>query len=167
MKFSADCKCKSCCLLLRNNLRNCLMSLCFSMKKYRLLSACCGAHEDKNQPWVAGRCFSQEGVVRTPAHIPALGVVLWSPSNTTSPFCVGNDGQCAVVCLQLACLLEWGQTFVFHVVCREFELERPKSVILCQHGIDRRFCDPKVPFHPSLLLSVHAQVLWNSSEIQP
>ncbi|XP_063271495.1 bridge-like lipid transfer protein family member 1 isoform X3 [Prinia subflava] len=44
---------------------------------------------------------------------------------------------------QLACLLEWGQTFVFHVVCREFELERPKSVILCQHGIDRRFCDPK------------------------
>ncbi|KAJ7406763.1 hypothetical protein WISP_131579 [Willisornis vidua] len=45
---------------------------------------------------------------------------------------------------QLACLLEWGQTFVFHVVCREFELERPKSVVICQHGIDRRFCDSKM-----------------------
>ncbi|KAF7252839.1 hypothetical protein EYD10_01996 [Varanus komodoensis] len=45
---------------------------------------------------------------------------------------------------QLACLLEWGQTFVFHVVCREFELERPKSVIICQHGIDRRFCEAKM-----------------------
>ncbi|XP_062839680.1 bridge-like lipid transfer protein family member 1 isoform X4 [Anolis carolinensis] len=45
---------------------------------------------------------------------------------------------------QLACLLEWGQTFVFHVVCREFELERPKSVIICQHGIDRRFCEAKI-----------------------
>lgn len=47
-------------------------------------------------------------------------------------------------CLQLACLLEWGQTFVFHVVCREYELERPKSVMICQHGIDRRFCESKV-----------------------
>lgn len=46
--------------------------------------------------------------------------------------------------LQLACLLEWGQTFAFHVVCREYELERPKSVVLCQHGIDRRFCESKV-----------------------
>nr|XP_056711844.1 bridge-like lipid transfer protein family member 1 [Euleptes europaea] len=45
---------------------------------------------------------------------------------------------------QLACLLEWGQTFVFHVACREFELERPKSVITCQHGIDRRFCESKM-----------------------
>ncbi|KAJ6668797.1 hypothetical protein lerEdw1_012281 [Lerista edwardsae] len=45
---------------------------------------------------------------------------------------------------QLICLLEWGQTFVFHVVCREFELERPKSVIFCQHGIDRRFCESKL-----------------------
>ncbi|XP_072481304.1 bridge-like lipid transfer protein family member 1 isoform X3 [Notamacropus eugenii] len=49
---------------------------------------------------------------------------------------------------QLACLLEWGQTFVFHVVCREFELERPKSVILCQHGIDRRFCESKMSCVP-------------------
>lgn len=38
---------------------------------------------------------------------------------------------------------------MFHVVCREFELERPKSVIICQHGIDRRFCDSKVTFYPS------------------
>ncbi|XP_075785952.1 bridge-like lipid transfer protein family member 1 isoform X10 [Pelodiscus sinensis] len=45
---------------------------------------------------------------------------------------------------QLACLLEWGQTFLFHVMCREFELERPKSVIMCQHGIDRRFCESKM-----------------------
>ncbi|KAK9398896.1 hypothetical protein NXF25_013865 [Crotalus adamanteus] len=45
---------------------------------------------------------------------------------------------------QLVCLFEWGQTFVFHVACREFQLERPKSVILCQHGIDRRFCEAKM-----------------------
>ncbi|KAB1282163.1 Transmembrane protein [Camelus dromedarius] len=49
---------------------------------------------------------------------------------------------------QLACLLEWGQTFVFHVVCREYELERPKSVIVCQHGIDRRFCESKLSCIP-------------------
>ncbi|MBZ3874504.1 hypothetical protein SUZIE_128270 [Sciurus carolinensis] len=49
---------------------------------------------------------------------------------------------------QLACLLEWGQTFVFHVVCREYELERPKSVIMCQHGIDRRFCESKLSCIP-------------------
>ncbi|XP_060035101.1 bridge-like lipid transfer protein family member 1 isoform X6 [Erinaceus europaeus] len=45
---------------------------------------------------------------------------------------------------QLASLLEWGQTFAFHVVCREYELERPKSVVMCQHGIDRRFCESKL-----------------------
>ncbi|XP_014640029.1 PREDICTED: uncharacterized protein KIAA1109 homolog isoform X2 [Ceratotherium simum simum] len=49
---------------------------------------------------------------------------------------------------QLACLLEWGQTFVFHVVCREYELERPKSVMICQHGIDRRFCESKLSCIP-------------------
>lgn len=49
---------------------------------------------------------------------------------------------------QLACLLEWGQTFVFHVVCREYELERPKSVVICQHGIDRRFCESKLSCIP-------------------
>ncbi|XP_028932278.1 transmembrane protein KIAA1109 homolog isoform X4 [Ornithorhynchus anatinus] len=49
---------------------------------------------------------------------------------------------------QLACLLEWGQTFVYHVVCREFELERPKSVIICQHGIDHRFCESKMSCVP-------------------
>uniref|UniRef100_H0VH78 Bridge-like lipid transfer protein family member 1 n=1 Tax=Cavia porcellus TaxID=10141 RepID=H0VH78_CAVPO len=49
---------------------------------------------------------------------------------------------------QLTCLLEWGQTFVFHVVCREYELERPKSVIMCQHGIDRRFCESKLSCIP-------------------
>uniref|UniRef100_A0A8C4Y8Z4 Bridge-like lipid transfer protein family member 1 n=1 Tax=Gopherus evgoodei TaxID=1825980 RepID=A0A8C4Y8Z4_9SAUR len=45
---------------------------------------------------------------------------------------------------QLTYLLEWGQMFMFHVMCREFELERPKSVIMCQHGIDRRFCESKM-----------------------
>ncbi|XP_071975455.1 bridge-like lipid transfer protein family member 1 isoform X3 [Engystomops pustulosus] len=49
---------------------------------------------------------------------------------------------------QLACLLDWGQTFVFHVVCNEFQLERPKSVVICQHGIDRRFCDAKLSCYP-------------------
>nr|XP_045737699.1 bridge-like lipid transfer protein family member 1 [Mirounga angustirostris] len=49
---------------------------------------------------------------------------------------------------QLAFLLEWGQTFVFHVVCREYELERPKSVIICQHGFDRRFCESKLSCIP-------------------
>ncbi|XP_034257362.1 bridge-like lipid transfer protein family member 1 isoform X5 [Pantherophis guttatus] len=45
---------------------------------------------------------------------------------------------------QVAYLFEWGQTFVFHVACREFQLERPKSVVICQHGIDRRFCEAKM-----------------------
>ncbi|CAH2300868.1 Hypothetical predicted protein [Pelobates cultripes] len=49
---------------------------------------------------------------------------------------------------QLACLLDWGQTFVFHVMCNEFQLERPKSVVICQHGIDRRICDSKLSCHP-------------------
>ncbi|XP_054546358.1 bridge-like lipid transfer protein family member 1 isoform X3 [Talpa occidentalis] len=49
---------------------------------------------------------------------------------------------------QLASLLEWAQTFAFHVVCREYELERPKSVVLCQHGIDRRFCEAKLSCVP-------------------
>ncbi|XP_032080336.1 transmembrane protein KIAA1109 homolog isoform X8 [Thamnophis elegans] len=45
---------------------------------------------------------------------------------------------------QIAYLFQWGQTFVFHVACREFQLERPKSVVICQHGIDRRFCEAKM-----------------------
>lgn len=55
---------------------------------------------------------------------------------------------------------------MFHVVCREFELERPKSVVICQHGIDRRFCDSKVTFHPSQLVALFALALWSSLEIQ-
>ncbi|XP_069049556.1 bridge-like lipid transfer protein family member 1 isoform X2 [Lepisosteus oculatus] len=49
---------------------------------------------------------------------------------------------------QLASLLEWGETFVFHVVCREFQLERPKPVVICQHGVDRRICEAKLPCVP-------------------
>ncbi|XP_065153130.1 bridge-like lipid transfer protein family member 1 isoform X4 [Paramisgurnus dabryanus] len=44
---------------------------------------------------------------------------------------------------QCASLLEWGETFVFHVLSREFQLEQPKSSVTCQHGVDRRVCDAK------------------------
>ncbi|XP_073459616.1 bridge-like lipid transfer protein family member 1 [Aquarana catesbeiana] len=49
---------------------------------------------------------------------------------------------------QVVCLLDWGQTFVFHVACNEFQMERPKSVVICQHGIDQRFCDAKLSCYP-------------------
>ncbi|XP_066575926.1 bridge-like lipid transfer protein family member 1 isoform X4 [Amia ocellicauda] len=49
---------------------------------------------------------------------------------------------------QLASLLEWGETFVFHVVSREFQLERPKPVVICQHGVDRRICESKLACVP-------------------
>ncbi|XP_062852110.1 bridge-like lipid transfer protein family member 1 isoform X3 [Trichomycterus rosablanca] len=44
---------------------------------------------------------------------------------------------------QCASLLEWGETFLFHVVSREFQLEQPKSSVTCQHGVDQRTCDAK------------------------
>ncbi|XP_041120867.1 transmembrane protein KIAA1109-like isoform X6 [Polyodon spathula] len=49
---------------------------------------------------------------------------------------------------QLASLLEWGETFVFHVASREFELERPKSLVICQHGVNRSFCEAKLTCVP-------------------
>ncbi|XP_032872772.1 transmembrane protein KIAA1109 homolog isoform X2 [Amblyraja radiata] len=49
---------------------------------------------------------------------------------------------------QLATLFEWGQTFIFHVMCQEYELERPKSLVVCQHGVDQRFCDFKLKSVP-------------------
>ncbi|KAJ8281426.1 hypothetical protein GJAV_G00067550 [Gymnothorax javanicus] len=49
---------------------------------------------------------------------------------------------------QLASLVEWGETFVFHVVSREFQLERPKSSVICQHGVDRRTCEAKLASLP-------------------
>ncbi|XP_018416620.1 PREDICTED: uncharacterized protein KIAA1109 homolog, partial [Nanorana parkeri] len=49
---------------------------------------------------------------------------------------------------QVVGLLDWGQTFVYHVVCNEFQMERPKSVVICQHGINQRFCDAKLSCHP-------------------
>ncbi|KAG5848246.1 hypothetical protein ANANG_G00096440 [Anguilla anguilla] len=49
---------------------------------------------------------------------------------------------------QMASLVEWGETFVFHVVSREFQLERPKSSIICQHGVDRRICEAKLASLP-------------------
>ncbi|XP_052469362.1 transmembrane protein KIAA1109 homolog isoform X6 [Carassius gibelio] len=44
---------------------------------------------------------------------------------------------------QCASLLEWGESFVFHVVSREFQLEQPKPSVTCQHGVDRRVCVAK------------------------
>ncbi|KAG9339853.1 hypothetical protein JZ751_022356 [Albula glossodonta] len=49
---------------------------------------------------------------------------------------------------QLASLVEWGEAFVFHVVSREFQLERPKSSVICQHGVDRRICEAKLASMP-------------------
>ncbi|XP_016095629.1 bridge-like lipid transfer protein family member 1 [Sinocyclocheilus grahami] len=44
---------------------------------------------------------------------------------------------------QCASLLEWGESFVFHVVSREFQLQQPKPSVTCQHGVDRRVCGAK------------------------
>lgn len=41
-------------------------------------------------------------------------------------------------------MIEWGETFLFHGVSREFQLEQPKPSVICQHGVDRRICDAKV-----------------------
>ncbi|XP_078796524.1 bridge-like lipid transfer protein family member 1 isoform X8 [Oryzias latipes] len=49
---------------------------------------------------------------------------------------------------QLASMIEWGETFLFHVVSREFLLEQPKSSVICQHGVDRRVCDAKLSCLP-------------------
>uniref|UniRef100_A0A665TUQ1 Si:ch211-233a24.2 n=1 Tax=Echeneis naucrates TaxID=173247 RepID=A0A665TUQ1_ECHNA len=49
---------------------------------------------------------------------------------------------------QLASMIEWGETFVFHVVSREFQLEQPKPSVICQHGVDRRICDAKMSCLP-------------------
>uniref|UniRef100_A0A8C1ZIY2 Si:ch211-233a24.2 n=1 Tax=Cyprinus carpio TaxID=7962 RepID=A0A8C1ZIY2_CYPCA len=43
---------------------------------------------------------------------------------------------------QCASLLEWGESFVFHVVSREFQLQQPKPSVTCQHGVDRRVSLP-------------------------
>uniref|UniRef100_A0A8D3AFL2 KIAA1109 n=1 Tax=Scophthalmus maximus TaxID=52904 RepID=A0A8D3AFL2_SCOMX len=49
---------------------------------------------------------------------------------------------------QLASMIEWGESFVFHVVSREFQLEQPKPSVICQHGADRRICDAKLSCLP-------------------
>ncbi|XP_046874417.1 transmembrane protein KIAA1109 homolog isoform X3 [Hypomesus transpacificus] len=49
---------------------------------------------------------------------------------------------------QLASVMEWGETYVFHVVSREFQLEQPKPSVICQHGVDRRACDSKMACLP-------------------
>jgi len=41
-------------------------------------------------------------------------------------------------------MIKWGETFLFHGVSREFQLEQPKPSVICQHGVDRRICDAKV-----------------------
>uniref|UniRef100_H3C820 Bridge-like lipid transfer protein family member 1 N-terminal domain-containing protein n=1 Tax=Tetraodon nigroviridis TaxID=99883 RepID=H3C820_TETNG len=45
---------------------------------------------------------------------------------------------------QVASIIEWGETFLFHVVSRDFQLEQPKPSVICQHGTDRRNCDAKM-----------------------
>uniref|UniRef100_A0A3Q1GWN0 Bridge-like lipid transfer protein family member 1 n=1 Tax=Acanthochromis polyacanthus TaxID=80966 RepID=A0A3Q1GWN0_9TELE len=49
---------------------------------------------------------------------------------------------------QVASMIEWGETFLFHVVSREFQLEQPKPSVICQHGVDRRICDAKLTCLP-------------------
>ncbi|CAJ1073977.1 transmembrane protein KIAA1109 homolog isoform X10 [Xyrichtys novacula] len=49
---------------------------------------------------------------------------------------------------QVASIIEWGETFLFHGVSREFQLEQPKPSVICQHGIDRRICDAKMSCLP-------------------
>ncbi|KAG8511214.1 Transmembrane protein, partial [Galemys pyrenaicus] len=73
---------------------------------------------------------------------------VWPPHWPAPVMDPAADGSPARLSSQLASLLEWGQTFAFHVVCREYELERPKSVVLCQHGVDRRFCESKLSCVP-------------------
>uniref|UniRef100_A0A3Q3G3A6 Bridge-like lipid transfer protein family member 1 n=1 Tax=Labrus bergylta TaxID=56723 RepID=A0A3Q3G3A6_9LABR len=49
---------------------------------------------------------------------------------------------------QVASMIEWGETFLFHGVSREFQLEQPKPSVICQHGVDRRICDAKMSCLP-------------------
>ncbi|KAM8915679.1 bridge-like lipid transfer protein family member 1 isoform 6-T6 [Spinachia spinachia] len=49
---------------------------------------------------------------------------------------------------QVASMIEWGETFLFHGVSREFQLEQPKPSVICQHGVDRRICDAKLSCLP-------------------
>ncbi|KAM9433242.1 bridge-like lipid transfer protein family member 1 isoform 4-T4 [Salvelinus alpinus] len=49
---------------------------------------------------------------------------------------------------QLASVMEWGETYMFHVFSREFQLEQPKPSVICQHGVDRRVCDSKMACLP-------------------
>lgn len=56
----------------------------------------------------------------------------------------GSRCDLVVFVFQCASLVEWGESFVFHVVSRDFQLEQPKPSVTCQHGVDRRVCDGKV-----------------------
>nr|XP_015825985.2 bridge-like lipid transfer protein family member 1 isoform X4 [Nothobranchius furzeri] len=49
---------------------------------------------------------------------------------------------------QVASVIEWGESFIFHVMSREFQLEQPKTSVNCQHGVDRRICDSKLSCLP-------------------
>ncbi|XP_036981123.1 transmembrane protein KIAA1109 homolog isoform X1 [Acanthopagrus latus] len=49
---------------------------------------------------------------------------------------------------QVASVIEWAETFLFHGVSREFQLEQPKPSVICQHGADRRICDAKMSCLP-------------------
>ncbi|XP_029688605.1 transmembrane protein KIAA1109 homolog [Takifugu rubripes] len=59
---------------------------------------------------------------------------------------------------QVASIIEWGETFLFHVVSQEFQLEQPKPSVICQHGADRRNCDAKMSCLPGHCRTSEAKV---------
>lgn len=156
MKFSADCKSKSCCLLLRNNLGNCLMSPCFSMKKYKL--GCCGAHKNKNQPGVAGRCWSllltsqPLGLFSMERHKSVLWGWWWTMCCYLLPARL-SSGMGADLCVPRGVPGVWAG---------EAQIRSP---VPARHRPPLLW--PKGTFHLSLLLTGHTQLLWSASHIHP
>ncbi|XP_053317388.1 bridge-like lipid transfer protein family member 1 [Spea bombifrons] len=140
-----------------------LERLCFEMKKtYRetflqlvLSPVHIFVHDNYQRPTVDGMLreghISLSGLqLRAHAMFSAEGLPLGTDSLEYAWLIDVQAGSLTAVITapQLACLLDWGQTFVFHVVCNEFQLERPKSVVICQHGIDRRHCSSKPSCYP-------------------
>ncbi|XP_056282679.1 bridge-like lipid transfer protein family member 1 isoform X10 [Pseudoliparis swirei] len=88
--------------------------------------------------------------MRAHAMFSAQGV---SPGNDTLEYAWLIDMQAGgltgrVTVPQVASMIKWGETFLFHGVSREFQLEQPKPSVICQHGVDRRICDAKLSCMP-------------------
>ncbi|KAM9329723.1 bridge-like lipid transfer protein family member 1 [Gastrophryne carolinensis] len=145
-----------------------LERLCFEMKKtYRetflqlvLSPVYIFVHDNYQRPAVDGMLreghISLSGLqLRAHAMFSAEGLPLGSDTLEYAWLIDVQAGALTamVTAPQVACLLDWGQTFVFHVVCNEFQMERPKSMVICQHGIDRRICDAKLSCYPGPCLS--------------